>query len=141
MKGNSPVSQLGNFVDRPWGVSEIGGIERRIARGRNISVDPCPQAAIARCSLALLLPGGHFGLLARAVRSHPMGISIGVVSGVVGPGIRCRVPRPRRAWRHHSRTCDQRGGDRKLLVIARPSSITHHSISPIVLAILRLVTS
>ena len=26
MKENSPVSQLGNFVDRPWGVSEIGGI-------------------------------------------------------------------------------------------------------------------
>ena len=25
MKENSPVSQLGNFVDRPWGVSEIGG--------------------------------------------------------------------------------------------------------------------
>ena len=22
---NSPVNQLGNFVDRPWGVSEIGG--------------------------------------------------------------------------------------------------------------------
>ena len=27
MKENSPVSQLGNFVDRPWGVSEIGGID------------------------------------------------------------------------------------------------------------------
>jgi hypothetical protein len=26
MKENSPVSQLGNSVDRPWGVSEIGGI-------------------------------------------------------------------------------------------------------------------
>jgi hypothetical protein len=25
MKENSPVHQLGNFVDRPWGVSEIGG--------------------------------------------------------------------------------------------------------------------
>jgi len=25
MKENSPVSQLGNFVDRPCGVSEIGG--------------------------------------------------------------------------------------------------------------------
>ena len=25
MKENSPVSQLGNFDDRPWGVSEIGG--------------------------------------------------------------------------------------------------------------------
>ena len=25
MKDSSPVSQLGNFVDRPWGVSEIGG--------------------------------------------------------------------------------------------------------------------
>jgi hypothetical protein len=25
MKETSPVSQLGNFVDRPWGVSEIGG--------------------------------------------------------------------------------------------------------------------
>ena len=25
MKENSPVHQLGNFVDRHWGVSEIGG--------------------------------------------------------------------------------------------------------------------
>ena len=25
MKENSPVHQLGNFVDRPWGDSEIGG--------------------------------------------------------------------------------------------------------------------
>ena len=25
MKENSPVHQLGNFVDRAWGVSEIGG--------------------------------------------------------------------------------------------------------------------
>jgi hypothetical protein len=29
MKENSPVSQLGNFVDRPWGVSEIGGTSIR----------------------------------------------------------------------------------------------------------------
>ncbi len=26
MKENSPVHQLGNFVDRLWEVSEIGGI-------------------------------------------------------------------------------------------------------------------
>jgi hypothetical protein len=25
MKENSPVSQLGTFVNRPWRVSEIGG--------------------------------------------------------------------------------------------------------------------
>ena len=32
MKENSPVSQLGNFVDRPWGVSEIVG--KRPGAGR-----------------------------------------------------------------------------------------------------------
>jgi hypothetical protein len=34
MKGNSPVHQLGNFVDRPWGVSEIGGRVPVGERGR-----------------------------------------------------------------------------------------------------------
>ena len=32
MSANSPVSQLGNFVDRLWGVSEIGGNGTRSAQ-------------------------------------------------------------------------------------------------------------
>jgi hypothetical protein len=37
MKENSPVSQLGNFVDRLWGVSEIGGNSQPVvAKGRQV---------------------------------------------------------------------------------------------------------
>ena len=41
MKENSPVHQLGNFVDRPWGVSEIGGSwhESHLPAGRALSPD------------------------------------------------------------------------------------------------------
>ena len=34
MKETSPVRQLGNFVDRLWGVSEIGGSDSPDAKDR-----------------------------------------------------------------------------------------------------------
>jgi hypothetical protein len=46
MKENSPVHQLGIFVDRPWGVSEIGGttphVDLELAPG-----EPHPIRALA----------------------------------------------------------------------------------------------
>ncbi len=46
MKENSPVSQLGNFVDRLWGVSEIGGTAG--GSGLTLPSDAYLTAAAAR---------------------------------------------------------------------------------------------
>ena len=47
MRENSPVHQLGNSVDRPWGVSEIGGNGKG---GEPVHLDP---------HVRLLLITGH----------------------------------------------------------------------------------
>ena len=47
MKENSPVHQLGNFVDRPWGVSEIGGSAAGVCQLVAISVD-CGRSGAER---------------------------------------------------------------------------------------------
>jgi hypothetical protein len=64
MKENSPVHQLGNFVDRPWGVSEIGGtgprpyssstfLHRLEDQKVQLHADPTEQVAVWALSASL----------------------------------------------------------------------------------------
>ena len=45
---NSPVHQLGNFVDRPWGVSEIGGNGRHLGGTAFVRGFPRPESPVDR---------------------------------------------------------------------------------------------
>ena len=53
MKENSPVSQLGNFVDRPWGVSEIDGNGSQGHRPPHRTVCPPPSGRRSRKRIGL----------------------------------------------------------------------------------------
>ena len=80
MKETSPVSQLGNFVDRPWGVSEIGGTFDR-------------NRVLERCACLLESPDSHV-LGPRPLQLAPVDCQDRL------PEARVK-PRAIRSWRSH----------------------------------------